>query len=520
MKGISIPIALLLLLIMLVVLMVPAFILFNQIGVYSSQGQVQGNIYLQQQAYQNNQVYRGNPNIYYNSSSSPYLLFTFNSNPQPFNITQIYYFDQTKWVPLLPYSIIIAGNTKYPLPPKVFNSPITIVTALGNVYFLNPNTSLTTVLVSGSSGKVPVYVSAYMINGSKLIPLSIYVLLTSSSGSSTIAVSGITPQIFYITPGTYLLDDKNGSPIYYNGLTGKFLYWSIIGYGSLTSPNKIATQFTVFGPLVLIVVYNASLIKFPVTIIPNGIPLGNMVSMPNGVTLTSTNNTIPVLIDNILYYISSKGITLNLTGGYHIIQFPQKVNITFNYTQGNFNMPYGQINTYSFGFLQSNTNKISVLSTNQIYVNGSGNVYGNFAPSQTYYLVMVKNNFYLPSGVILIKNTSPILGNIAGQLLQLNNTYIWGPTQNYQPFYIYVKAGSKYTVTYDTLLQSPVGRYMLSNGLFTSTYKSLLSYPQYVILVTPTGQQYLGSGTTPYGTFTVNSPVIIINYEMWKYGGN
>jgi len=177
MKALSIPIAFLILFIIFVVALVPTFIILNQLGYYSSQGTIQGSVYQQQQEQQNNQIFRGNPNIYYNSSTSPYLQFSYNLIPTPLNITQIYYFNGSTWVPVINQSIVISGNTHYLLPSSSFNKPVLIVTASGNIYFLNPNTSVVTVSVSGPAGKVPVYVTAFMINGSKIIPASILITI-------------------------------------------------------------------------------------------------------------------------------------------------------------------------------------------------------------------------------------------------------------------------------------------------------------------------------------------------------
>jgi len=528
-KALSIPVAVLILLIISVAILIPAFILLNELGFFSSQGRIQGSLYVQQQEQQLNQIYKGNPNIYYNSSKSPYLEFSYNLIPTPLNITGIYYFNGTMWVAVLQQSLIVSGNFKYPLPPSAFNKPIIIITALGNIYYLNPNTSVVTVTVAGPAGKVPVYITAFVINGSKLLPASI--LVTINSTTSVIG-SALTPQIFYLNPGTYLLNNKNGSLIFLSGygLTASFLNWSIVGGGTLSAPNKLSTQFVVYGPLIITAIYNASIKKFPVTIMPNNIPLGNTI-VTGSTTLVSLNSTIPVFVDNKLYIIGSSGITLNLTYGYHIVQFPSAYNITFDYkdSQGNrvFNMPAGQINTYTFTGLSSNTNKITVLTSYQIFVNGSGTIYGNYNLAQTYYLIVVYNNFTLPPEYTIVSNTSPILGNIAGQLLQLNNTYTWGPQKDYVPFKIYVKAGSKYTITYD-YLSGVEGTFVLKKGSDTYTYYGLLSYPRYITINCPPsihanycGTKYLQENKPPIPniSFTVNSPLIIINGQRWVYGG-
>ena len=524
MKALSIPIAFLILFIILVAILVPAFLLINQLPFFSSQGGIQASVYTQQQEEQNNQIYKGNPNIYYNSSTSPYLLFNYNLIPTPLNITEIYYFNGSTWAPVLKQSVIVSGNTRYPLPSSTFNKPIIIVTALGNIYYLNPNTSVVTVTVSGPAGKVPVYISAFVINGSKLLPANILVKVNSTT---SVIGSALTPQIFYLNPGSYLLNDKNGSLIFLSGygLTATFLNWSIVGGGSLSAPDKLSTQFTLYAPLIITAIYNASVEKFPVTIMPSNIPLGTNVSNGN-LNLESLNGSIPVYVDNKLYTIGPSGITLNLTYGYHIIQFPTAYNITFNYIckNGNkivFNMPSGQINTYDFAGLSNNTNKITVLTSDEIFVNGSGTVLGNYNLVQTYYLIEVYNDFSLPPGYSLVSNTTPVCGDLAGQLLQINNIYTWGPQKNYVPFKIYVEAGSSYTITTD-YLTCVIGNLVLEHNGITYAYTGLLSYPWYIIIEGPPPNYHnysLKGNTSPNISFQVNSPLIIINGERWLYGG-
>ncbi|MQL56154.1 hypothetical protein [Acidianus ambivalens] len=180
MKGISTVVFLIMLLIIIMSVLVPAFIIFNSQPVYFDQGSVQKILYNQLQCYQKQQVYRGEPNIYYNASpSDPSLDFLFTTTSSRFNITQIYYFNGNTWCPLLNNSIVIAGDTNIPLPlpSKVSSSPILILTGEANFFFLNPNTSINTVTISGPAGKIPVYVTAFALNGTKTIPLSLNVLM-------------------------------------------------------------------------------------------------------------------------------------------------------------------------------------------------------------------------------------------------------------------------------------------------------------------------------------------------------
>jgi len=144
-RGLSTIVIAIILLLMILLVVVPAFIIFNSVPVYSSQAKTSNEGVSELASEQNNQVFRGNPNVYYNSSTNPSLQFMFSSVPTPFNITQIYYFNGTEWVPILNQSVlVVAYNATLPLPKQAFNKPIIIVTGYGNIYFLNPNTSITT----------------------------------------------------------------------------------------------------------------------------------------------------------------------------------------------------------------------------------------------------------------------------------------------------------------------------------------------------------------------------------------
>ncbi|MCQ4336717.1 MAG: hypothetical protein NO130_04945 [Sulfolobales archaeon] len=524
MRGLSTIVIAIILLLLILLVVVPAFIIFNSVPVYSSQAKTSNEGVSELASEQNNQVFRGNPNVYYNSSTNPSLQFMFSSVAAPFNITQIYYFNGTEWVPILNQSVLVVGyNVTLPLPKQAFNKPIIIVTGYGNIYFLNPNTSITTVTISGPAGKVPVYITAFVVNGSKFIPVSLSVTFQGY-------LSFLTPKVLYVDPGTYSVAIKNSSTIFLPnyGLTAVFQNWSIAGYGTVRNPDSLSTTFTVTGGAVLTAIYKANLQKFTVKIVPSNIPLGTTISQ-GGATLTSLNSTIPVIVDNRTYYVGSSGITLNLTYGYHIIQFPTKYNVTFNYTYGSFKLNGGERICYQFSGLSSNTSKIQIINNNTVFVNSSGTIYGNYTPVQTYYLVVVKNNFTLPSDVKLISNTTPVLGNIAGQLLRVNFTgtstsITLGPVKNYVPQRIYFKAGTSLTFVLDYQLCIVNQTIKLSINEIKQTYYGLLgSSSSTVVVYYPNGSHLSytvrADKLSNYGTITVNSPLIIVNNQQWAYGG-
>jgi hypothetical protein len=528
MKGLSVITLFLILLIMLVLLLIPAFIVLQSTPVFSYQGKLTGYPSNQIQSSQVNQVYRGNPNIYYNSSTNPYLSFSFQSVPYTFNVTQIYYFNGSVWVPVLTKPIAVSGNLNLPLPPKAFNRPVIVVTGTANIFFLNPNTSITTVAISGPAGKVPLYITAFVLNGSKVLPMTLSVTFQGTQNY-------LTPVILYVNPGTYSIAINNGTTVFLPqyGLTATFKGWSVVGYGSASSYNTPVTSVTVTGPTVLTAIYNASLQKFPVTIVPSGIPLGTSINGAYGSTLTSLNTTIPIYVDNKLYYVGSNGITLNLTYGYHIIQAPQYYNITFDFKKGYFYMPAGQINTYNFTSLSSSTNKIQVVNTYTIFVNGTGTVYVVYNSIQTYYKLVVTNNFTLPKGDQLISNSSPVLGNIAGQLLRVNNnnngqSYVLGPAKDYVPQQVYFPANTRLVVTLGYMNQMGPGTYVINvQGKQYTFYYLLGASTSYVYISAPPSVSNYASNNPitvyasrgNYGWINVVSPLYITFSQRWAYGG-
>jgi len=514
MKGISTVVFLVMLLIIIMSVLVPAFIIFNSQPVYSDQGDVQRILYNQLQCYQKQKVYRGEPNIYYNASpSDPSLDFLFTTTSSPFNITQIYYFNGNTWCPLLNNFIVIAGDTNIQLPSKVSSSPILILTGEANFFFLNPNTSVNTITVSGPTGKIPVYVTAFALNGTKTIPLSLKVTLQG-------VCCTLTPKIFYLNPGTYTISDDNSSIIFLSsyGLTAVFQNWTMVGQGSVSTPNEPTTQVTITGPTVLTIIYKAYTQTYQVIVKPDGIPLGYISRFCNNAFITPCNHSIPVIIDDKEYVIGCCGITLTLTYGYHIVEFPAYYNVTFCYTGGHITkMKGGQINCYILEGLESSTPKIKVICKYEIFVNGSGIVYGYFNKYSTYYLVCIKNDFYFPSNIKLISNSTPACGDIAAQLYCVHvsttgQNMVLGPTKNFVPEKIYFKAGTSLQkrTFYITCIQ---GKFkLLVNGKIRY-YKALQSFKTHASY---TSFSVYCSYCPSY--ITVCSPIKLIIYEEWCYG--
>ena len=253
MKGVSVAVAMVILLVVLMVVLVPALIFLNDVRVYSYQGRFQGSAMAQIQEQQDNQVYRGNPTIYYNSSIHPSLEFFFGSVPTQVNISQIYYYNGTMWVPVLQTNIIVASDVALPLPSKAFNKPVIVLTALENVYLLNPNTS-TPLLPPSSPGKYPLYILAFapspLSTNNKCFSPPRFVVDIQFQGE-TVQLGGLTAGVvYYVSPGVYAVNDTTLS----TALT-TFKGWYIIGDGAIIFQNQGFAVFRISGPAVLEAIY-------------------------------------------------------------------------------------------------------------------------------------------------------------------------------------------------------------------------------------------------------------------------
>lgn len=531
MKALATSIALIILLVILISVLIPTFFILYNTPYYSNQGNIAAQAYQEEKELELNNVLKGNPLIYYSSGTSPYVEIKVQTVQTPINITQIYYFNSTMWVPTLNSSINVGSSMIIPLPKAAFDKPIVIVTGLSNIFFLNPNTSITTSVVSGPAGKVAVYVIALALNkttnGYAMIPVN-----TSVQFGGTLMN---TPFILYVNPGTYNLVAKNPEIFLSQyGLTASFLNWSVTGYGTLSSPNSPSTSLTVSGPTIVTLLYNTSLKHYKVVIqfsLPNHTPLpieGTTTDPNTGALLTNVNSSLTVYVDNKPYLINytHPNITLELTSGYHNVQYPTTIYLMFNYTLHGTTTPYGEMIKYTlYNVTSSNSSAIIICSDHLFKVTGNGTVYITFEPSVYYYLVKVKNVFTLPSGVKLISNSSPILGDIAGQLLQANvippqgsgvpsQVLDLGPIKDYTYEMLYLPSGTKISVTI-FYLNNIGGSYTLnipSQG--QETFESLIACPQEF-----TVKSYTYSYNNVY-SFNIYSPTVITVYEIWEYGGN
>jgi hypothetical protein len=130
--------------------------------------------------------------------------------------------------------------------------------------------------------------------------------------------------------------------------------------------------------------------------------------------------------------------------------------------------------------------------------------------------------------VNLVKNTTPVLGNIAGQLLEVNiagtsNNITLGPVKNYAPQKIYFKAGTSLNIIVDYMCTITNQTIVLSVNGNTQTYYGLLGNTSSTVVVyIPSGipqYYYVPASFGNYGTITVKYPMIIVNKQEWAEGG-
>ena len=543
-KALATSIALIIFLIILISVLIPAFFVLYNTPYYSDQGNIAAQAYQEEKDLQLNNILKGNPLIYYSSGTTPYVEIKVQTVQTPINITQIYYFNSTMWVPALNNSINVDSSMIIPLPKAAFNEPIVIVTGISNILYLNPNTSVTTsaVAVAGPIGKVPVYVVALALNKTPNGYVTIPVNTCVQFGGTLMD----TPFILYVNPGTYSLVAKD-QQIFLSqyGLTGGFLNWSVTGYGTLSSADSPSTTLTVSGPTIVTLLYNTSLkhykvvIQFSLQNYNTPLPIEGTTIDPNtGALLTNVNSSLTVYVDNKPYLINytHSSITLELTYGYHTVNYPTSIYLMFNYTLGKTTIPYGEIIQYTiFNVKSSNVSGIIICNDHEFKVAYNGTVYIAFKPTVYYYLVMVNNSFSLPNGVKLISNSSPVLGDIAAHLL--NATVIppngsgvhylaLGPIKDYTYEMLYLPNGTMITVTYFYLDQI-VGKYTLLLPP-QETFQSLQSKPQYFVVKNATyilqgiyyKSRYKPHQNVYLPSIFVYSPTIITVYSVWEWGGN
>lgn len=521
MKGISVAILGVIMLVMIIVVVVPAILIFDSTPSFSVQGSKQSSGYRDLQQLQLQEVFKGDPNIFYNATVkvAPTLKFSYESIPLPMNITEIMYFNTSydNWIPIY-NETVISGNETIQIPQHVTYSPIIIVTSAGNIFFLSPNSSVTSESLAPGSGTIYIAFVALAVEKTPSGP-KIYPVTVEDQVGSTVYH---TPFFLQIQPsGTLQVVDMNQTVFLEQySLTGIFQNWSIAPYteGTANPYNGVVTTITAAGSIVVTQYYLLTTTKYQVSIGENGFYFTpNGVSPGGGVKLTSDNQSLTIYVDGKPYILNSSynQIPLQLTYGYHVVQFPTPVNNSFDYTHGSKTVKYGQINELTLASSSSftTTGGIQIKSVSggsvDIYVTGSGSLTAHYTSIKTLYLTCIENDFILPPGSTLNGNNTPVLGDIAGQLFQIGST-IYGPTNDYQIEKVYFPAGS-YTISawYLDVLN---GSFIINNQY----YNVLESNPKSIQYTPLTGSP---SSLRQGSSFTVSSPGTLVMFQQYILGG-
>jgi hypothetical protein len=506
-KGISVAVFMLIMIIVVIGVLVPAYLIMNSVPSFYNESHDSGA--LQVQGYQKQEVLHGVPSIYYNSTpGDPSLVFSFPSEPVTLNLTQVYYYNSSleNWEVIL-NETLITQNEVIGLPYYVYNEPVLLVTNEGNLFLLNPNESVVASNVGSTNGKYPVYILSEGINGNSVIPLSVKVQFDGQLGQ--------TPLGFNVTAGTYQLTDCD-SQATSQGLTGNFKEWSVIGDGGVSSTTSLSTSVQVNGALVIIAVYQLQTTTYTVEIKESGLNLTEVKAY--GGVMFPLNKTVPITLDGKAYQLGPNGLQLTLTYGYHSLIVDNQYTLYFDYNSSALEkmlangIPDGVIDT----FVQTGVKTTGgvQISNGGIFVTGDGTYCVDFTNDTPQFAILTENKF--SSEVTFSYNSTPYLGDIAGQLIPACSqsiNYDLGPSKNYGYQEIYLSAGSTLTID-NPYLSSISGKFTTQNG---QQYSSLQSCPDVVCVIV--SDQAFQIHNYPYNLL-VSSPVFMLDEQTWYYGGN
>lgn len=145
-KGLANVVALFMVLIIVILIALPFLFLYASIQSYRQASTLIVSNYQYLRDLQIKQVTSGHPTIYYNSTAIIFKYFVNGSFVPPLDltITDIMYLNQQGvWVSIpLNYPIVVSADETLNLPSYVNGRPIVIVTSLGNIFFLTPNSSI------------------------------------------------------------------------------------------------------------------------------------------------------------------------------------------------------------------------------------------------------------------------------------------------------------------------------------------------------------------------------------------
>ena len=291
-KGLSNVVATMILITLLLTVSVPLIIYSSYYYSYSTAYREVANNYLYLKSLQVAQVTTGHPGFYYNGSAIYVAYGNGTFVPQSnVTITSILYLDSNGvWVNVttLKYPITLRPNQVLALPSYATNRPVIVVTSIGNIFFLAPNTSVgpLSLLFSGKGGVV-IITQIFASNGSILL---VHTNVTTNIMGNM--QNYTTPAAFPNTTGTFVA--KVPQYVYYENskgqvITGVFRNWAVVGSAWVNSTTTQGIQVTLQGSYVLLIASYTQLNAYVTVTLKTNYP-GTVQVMVDGNTY-SFNNT-------------------------------------------------------------------------------------------------------------------------------------------------------------------------------------------------------------------------------------
>ncbi|QGA55252.1 hypothetical protein GFS03_12035 [Sulfolobus sp. E5-1-F] len=446
-KGLSNVISIIILIFIVLVVLVPILYYVQYSSQYNTVTQSIVNNYVYLKNLQISQVTTGHPSLYYNGSS---IFVTYSNGtfvpPSNLTIVSILYLNSNGiWVNVtsIKYPLVISQGQLINLPSYTSGKPIIIVTSLGNIFFLQPGSSIGPFATAGKGG-TEILAQIYTNNG----PLSVSANVTSNIYGSF--KNYTTPVAFGNQTGTFIV--KAPQYVYYQNskgqiITGVFYNWIKLGQATLNSTTSQGVKVTLQGqPLVLIANYSI---------------LTTTVNLQ--VNTNDPNVPIIVNIDGSNYTVKGSS-TIQVTAGYiNITIYTLQFNDT---TQQNI----GIIKYYIYS--NSTYNKNTYIARSFIIfvppsTSQTPTVYINYNNIYNYYHVYI-NGYNLPGSVCLILNNTVYNYNYNQGYWIIGGKYSFGPTEIFN---------GEYTFGAQTV------KFKYSNGsTFTYTFPNI---PSYVLINQP-----------------------------------
>ncbi|EHP69384.1 hypothetical protein MetMK1DRAFT_00021350 [Metallosphaera yellowstonensis MK1] len=453
MKGLSNTISVIILIFIILTVMIPIMFYIQNISQSSSVSQFIVNNYEYLHNLQISQVKTGHPSIFYNGSTI-YLIYA-NGTFEPLSnltIIGILYLNQNGvWVNItsIKYPLVVSEGQTINLPGYVNDRPIIIITSLGNIFFLQPGSSIGPFSTGGKGG---LEILA-QISNSTISPISVSTNVTTNIYGKF--ENFTTPAAFPNQTGSF--QAKVPQYVFYENskgqvISGVFHNWIILGKASVNSTNTVGIQVSLEGS--------------PVVMVANYTPITAKVNLQITILGNSDNQiNCPINVN-----INGKSYTINK--GSAIIQIPAGFfNITVNTLQ--FNNTLQKYNGVIYHYVYDNItyNGKSYISTSVILFvppNPSATpiVYIYYLNNFNYYRIYIYD-YNPPGSVSLILN---------GTVYQYNNIYwIIGGKYSFDPtgiifIYIYYGQSCQAQEVYinNTVYYYPnIPQYIIINGQTT-----------------------------------------------------